>query len=223
MIAGVDGCGDRWIAVVDSGDGRTEIRPPVSLPELLECRELELLVMDIPIGLTDSGPREADLLARQFLGKRGCCVFPAPIRPILDCGSWEEACRVRFAVEGKKISKQMFGILDKVREVDAALRRLRSGNIFEGHPEVSFALMNNGSPLLIGKKKSAGRDYRTELISRCFSGASEKLSEHRHHREDILDAYALLWTAKRIKSNNARTFPSDHKPDRLGLRMEIVG
>jgi predicted RNase H-like nuclease len=117
----------------------------------------------------------------------------------------------------------MFGILDKVREVDAALRRLRSGNIFEGHPEVSFALMNNGSPLLIGKKKSAGRDYRTELISRCFSGASEKLSEHRHHREDILDAYALLWTAKRIKSNNARTFPSDHKPDRLGLRMEIVG
>ncbi len=223
MIAGVDGCGDRWIAVVDSGEGRTQIRPPAGLQELFEDPELEIVVIDVPIGLVESGPREADLSARQFLGKRGCCVFSAPIRPILNCGSWDEACRVRFAIEGKKISKQQFGILDKVRDVDAVLRKTSAGNIFEGHPEVSFALMNNGSPLLIGKKKSAGREHRTEPISRCFSDASERLSEYRLHREDTLDAYALLWTARRIKSHKARTFPSDHTFDRLGLRMEIVG
>lgn len=82
MIAGVDGCGDGWIAVVDSGDGRTEIKPPVSTEKVFDDRELQLLAIDVPIGLADRGSREADILARQLLRKRGCCVFPAPIRPI---------------------------------------------------------------------------------------------------------------------------------------------
>ena len=223
MIAGVDGCKERWIAVVDVGDDQTEIRPPVELHELLEDRGLELIVMDVPIGLVDRGPREADISARQFLGKRGCCVFPAPIRPIIDCETWEEACSVRFAIEGKKISNQLFGILGKVRDVDAALRKAEVRNVFEGHPEVSFALMNDGHPLLSGKKKRAGRECRTQLISRSFPDASTRMAEYRRHHEDVLDAYALLWTARRIKFGGVRRFPEETRFDQLGLRMQIAG
>jgi predicted RNase H-like nuclease len=223
MIAGVDGCRDGWIAVVELDGGRTEIRRPVGIQELLEDRELKLIVMDIPIGLTDKGSREADTSARAFLQKRACCVFPAPIRPIINCDSWEEACRVSFATDGKRISKQQFGILDKVRAVDVALRKINAGNIFEGHPEVSFALMNDGLPLFTSKKKSAGRDCRCELLSRFFPDANARMNEYRHHREDVLDAYAMLWTARRIKCGKARRFPPEHRSDRLGLRMEIAG
>ena len=43
--------------------------------------------IDIPIGLTDSGPRQCDIQARRLLGaRRGTSVFPAPIRPALKCG-----------------------------------------------------------------------------------------------------------------------------------------
>jgi predicted RNase H-like nuclease len=223
MIVGVDGCGDRWIAVVDLGDGRTEIRPITDIQELIEDHELEHIVIDVPIGLTDKGSREADTLARALLKKRGRCAFTAPIRPIINCESWEEACRVRFAIEGKKISKQLFGILDKVRAVDAALRKTNAANIFEGHPEVSFALMNDGSPLLTSKKKSAGRECRRELISRYFLDANARMAEYKHHREDVLDAYAMLWTARRVKSGNACRFPTERRYDGLGLRMEIAG
>lgn len=107
--------------------------------------------------------------------------------------------------------------------MDAALRKTGVMNIFEGHPEVNFALMNEGLPLLIGKKKSAGRAYRAELISRRFPDANTRIAQYRHHREDVRDAYALLWTAQRINLGEARIFPSDLNVDRLGLRMEIAG
>jgi predicted RNase H-like nuclease len=223
MIAGVDGCKDEWIAAVDLGDGRTEIRPPVAFRELFGDRELDLIVIDVPIGLVEKGPRQADVKAREFLRERGCCVFTSPIRPILDCRSWEEACRIRCEVEKKKISKQQFGILSKVREVDGVLRRIGTTNVFEGHPEVSFALMNGGAPILIGKKKREGKERRSKLISEYFSDADERIAEYPHHREDVLDAYALLWTARRIKRGEQRRFPETPELDRFGLRTEIAG
>src|SRR5580658_8961770 len=99
MIAGVDGCKDKWIAVVGMPNGKTQIRPACTFQELTEHEGLDLIVIDVPIGLTEEGPRQADVLAREFLGRRGCCVFPAPIRPVLGCETWEEAYHIRLGVE----------------------------------------------------------------------------------------------------------------------------
>ena len=222
MIAGVDGCKDKWIAVVEMTDGKTQIRPACTFQELIEDKELDLIVIDVPIGLVEKGPRLADVLAREFLGRRGCCVFPAPIRPVLGCETWEEACRIRLRIENKKMSKQQFGILNKVSEVDAAVRRRAETRFREGHPEVSFALMNGGRPISIGKKKPDGRKERSELVLRCFPDAGKRFDEYPHHREDVLDAYALLWTARRIQSGEARGFPKERMIDKFGLQMEIV-
>jgi predicted RNase H-like nuclease len=74
MIAGVDGCKDEWIAAVDLGNGNTEIRTPCSFLELYADRDLDLIVIDIPIGLPDKGPRKADKGAKEFL-RRATFVF----------------------------------------------------------------------------------------------------------------------------------------------------
>jgi len=222
MIAGVDGCKDKWIAVVDAGDGRTDIWEPRTFLELYGGCTLTVIVIDIPIGLSEKGPRQADVCAREILGRRGVCVFPAPIRPVLNCATWADACGKRTEVENKKISLQQFGILPKVREVDGALRLLSGAQVQEGHPEVSFAHMNGESPLLIGKKKQKGKERREELICEHFYDAATRLKEHPFHREDVLDAYALLWTARRIISGEAQWFPKQMVRDRFGLPMRIA-
>lgn len=52
--------------------------------------------IDIPIGLPSTGPREADLLARQFLGARRHSVFLAPARRALE--AWTHALATTAAV-----------------------------------------------------------------------------------------------------------------------------
>jgi predicted RNase H-like nuclease len=203
------------------GSGLTEVWEPCTFAELYEQRGLDLIVIDIPIGLPDKGPRQADEDARKFLGKRRSTVFPAPLRPILKCDSWEDACLKRTEIDGKRISKQQFGILSKVREVDTALRCIAGARVYEGHPEVSFAKMNKDSPLPVGKKKKEGRSRRTELICKHFQDATVRLEESPHHREDVLDAYALLWTARRILEGKSNWFPEQDACDRFGLPMRI--
>lgn len=44
-----------------------------------------------------------------------------PPRECLEARSYEEACRIRYRIEKKKISKQAYGILAKIREVDEFL------------------------------------------------------------------------------------------------------
>jgi predicted RNase H-like nuclease len=219
MIAGVDGCKDKWIAVIEDEAGRTAVRNPCGFEELYKDKNLELIVIDIPIGLPDRGSRLADVGARRLLKHRHVCVFPAPIRPILDCPSREEACAKCLDIGNKRVNVFQWAIVPKVRRIDLALRRHKGiqDRVREGHPEVTFALMNKNTPLL-SKKKTAGIEQRENLLRNYFSD----LRTNTPHLEDVLDAYALLWTAKRIKLNTEQRFPETPEFDRFGMRMEIA-
>ena len=143
IVMGIDGCRAGWVAM--SQDLITDLVSWQLLNRIDGLASLlpvpSVVALDIPIGLPERGVRACDVAARRLLGHpRGSSVFPAPIRPILDTGSYAEACEIRFAVEGKKMSRQAWGIVPKIREVDGFLR----GNpafqptVHEAHPEVSF-------------------------------------------------------------------------------------
>jgi predicted RNase H-like nuclease len=231
VVSGADGCRAGWVVVTrDLATGAVTWRLGHTVQELFyDGPAPQIMALDIPIGLPERGPRACDLEARQLLGRpRASSVFPAPPRPVLAARSYEEACAIRSCIEGKKLSLQAWAIVEKIRQVDAALRAdpgLRT-RVREVHPEVSFYFLNGGRPLPHGKKSQAGREERSQLLGAVLGPwLQAALSERRSlesAEDDILDAFVALWTAERIAAGLARTIPAVPPTDNCGLRMEIV-
>jgi predicted RNase H-like nuclease len=146
---------------VTEGTSRTlvaSIAPTfASLIELLPSTAV--IGVDIPIGLPEEGARQCEKEARQLLGwPRMAIVFSAPLRPCLVATTFEQACGIRFRIEEKKMSRQAFGILPKIREVDDVLAAEGSlaPRVIEVHPEVSFLLVNDGVAMRHSKRTAAG-------------------------------------------------------------------
>lgn len=231
IVAGADGCRGGWVVVeqsLDSGGVRWERVP--RLEALFERPTGPLvLAVDIPIGLMEQGARQCDFEGRRLLGRpRGGSVFPAPLRAVLAADSYEEACAARAKIEGKRLSIQTWGIMPKIREADKLLREkpeLRRV-IRESHPEISFYCMAGGKAMLYCKKRPAGREERLVLLrSRFGSVIDEALSDRSRlacAADDLLDAFALLWTARRIFRGDSFTIPENPPLDGAGLPMQIV-
>jgi len=104
VIAGVDACKGGWIYISsDLASGEVSSEVFSSLESLLDRTPRPIaLAIDIPIGMTDSGPRECDKLARAMLGHpRSSSVFPAPIRPALEAKDRKEADEIARSVDGR--------------------------------------------------------------------------------------------------------------------------
>jgi predicted RNase H-like nuclease len=141
---------------------------------------------------------------------------------MLAARSQTEASRLRRAVDGKGCTVQLAAILPKIREVDALMSAEMQRIVREGHPEVTFAVMNNDHPMAQPKRRKAGRDERLALLVHHFPDAPIRLAELRHFREDAIDAYAMLWTAYRVARGVNRTLPESPATDLRGNRMEMV-
>jgi predicted RNase H-like nuclease len=221
-IAGVDGSRLGWAAAIDPGTGVTAVRLFPTFADLLACRALALIVIDVPIGLPSRGARACDVEARRMLGRRRGSVFPAPLRAMGRARSWTEACAIGWRADGRACSRQTYGILPKVREVDALMTRARQRRVREGHPELAFALLNGGVPLASRKLTGAGRRDRLALLGQHFPDARERIGTLRGIAGDLVDAYACLWTARRLRGGTAFRMPGHPVRDRRGLRAEIV-
>jgi predicted RNase H-like nuclease len=219
----------------DPADARAFIAP--SFAEIIRHPdEPAVIAVDIPIGLpgvAGAGGRACDGAARAFLGKRSMAVFAVPARAALEHSDYRQACAAALAHSDppRQISRQMFNILPKVREVDALMTPEMQSRVHECHPEAAFAAMNGGQPLAEPKKRKgranqAGLDLRRALL--IAEGFGERfLRDTRFPRarateDDFLDACACAWTAARIFAGTAMRLPPDPPRDEKGLRMEIL-
>lgn len=220
-IAGLDGCRRGWIAVVKD-DAVIETRLCANDEDLVALfAECAVVAIDIPIGLADRGPRSCDHHARRFLGRRSSSVFPAPLRPLIVVRDYVEANRLSRQLQGRGISKQGWAITAKVEQIDRLLQRHRElrGRVYEAHPEVSFAMWNGGPPIEASKHTDAGLAARRALATSHF-GELPALPKYASEN-DLLDAFAALWTAERIRAGRAREL-GDARTDVTGLPMRIV-
>ena len=227
-VVGVDGCADGWVYVIENGSMVSAAVVSTFKRLLDEVGGGSIVAIDVPIGLTSAGPREADREARRLLGRpRASSVFPAPVRATLDAQTYEAACDAHRAADGRKLSRQAFGILAKIQEVDAELvgsPKLQA-RVREVHPEVCFAVWN-GAAMAHRKATPAGRAEREALIDAEWPGHRRRLltAVHRHRcaPDDLNDAFAALWSARRIRDGLSVVLPESPPVDSAGLHMETV-
>lgn len=223
---GIDGCQGGWLVVSgDPAPGPLTFELVRDLSSLFAEAEAgqALITIDTPIGLADCGGRDCDAAARALLGDRACCVFTAPSRAALGGSNYLEASELNFAACGKRLSRQAYGILPPIAQVDRLIRPDLQDRIREVHPEVTFAVLA-GSPLREPKKSARGRELRLELLSR--SGIEPDVERVRSflgrgcvQADDVLDACA----AYRAAGGSERVLPeASSQRDSRGLRMEIV-
>ncbi|MGX2039377.1 DUF429 domain-containing protein [Methylocaldum sp. MU1018] len=229
-IAGVDGCPGGWFVVraaLEGGDPTWSMHSSFAAV-IRHIPPPGIIAIDIPIGLCAEGSRECDLAARRLLGpRRASSVFTAPLRPLLAAGTHAEASARRRAIEGRGMSVQAFAIMPKVAEVDAHLRAHASdvSRVYEVHPELTFAVLNGGRPLPHSKKSAAGRLERLALLAGHFGDRPRRIVAERPRRlvaaDDVPDAFAALWTARRIARGEGRSIPQSPDRDEEGLPMAI--
>jgi predicted RNase H-like nuclease len=198
LFAGADGCPKGWIQITrDTITGAIESQCfPDAKTMVSQHPQPQVLTIDVPIGLLDAGARNCDREARAVLGRRKNSVFTAPLRPMLPAETWEEACGIRESIEGKRITKQVWGILPKVREVDELMIErsdLREW-VHEVHPEVCFWAWK-GEPMSHPKRKKPGRHERLEPVVDHFGNEPFQSARQLYYKEDvadddILDAFA---------------------------------
>jgi len=207
MFVGVDGCRRGWFAVAlpELGDPEMALfRDAAALWK--EHRDAHLILIDVPIGLRDQGEAErlCDTEARQLLGDRASSVFPAPCREAVRAESYKEASRINNERTGRKLSKQSWGLVPKIREVDDLLLRDEKAreHIKEIHPEVCLWALAGGHPMDHHKSTEQGYLERAHVLESVFPGAYDIIANALDQwtrgdvaRDDILDALAAAVTA----------------------------
>jgi predicted RNase H-like nuclease len=203
---------------------------------VLSAPEAPLIVaVDMPIGLperTGPGGRAAENAVRPLLGARQSAVFSVPSRDAIYAPDYRAACRVArdTSEPPRMVSKQLFNIAAKIREVDQCLRQRpdAAARTYEVHPELAFWRLN-GDRALDEPKKIKGRPYPVGLALRrrllLAAGLPAEIADSEPPRgaaaDDLLDALACAAVARRIHAGLARPFPDPAPRDAFGLPMAI--
>lgn len=149
------------------------------------------------MGLTSSAPRELESLARRQLKGKSASIFNVPSREAVYAADYIEACDLNAARFGKKLSKQSWFIVPKIRQADELLAEqpALAARLFESHPELSFFRLGG---FLSSKKTATGLAERIELLATYiddaethFEAALKQWTRQAVAKDDLLDAMVL--------------------------------
>lgn len=226
-VRGVDSCSVGWLSLSLHPEGGKLVPEIFADARALLDQRADVTAIDIPVGLSAADARRCDQEARTLLGVRKNSVFPAPVRATLAAESYEAACRASEAACGKRLSRQTYGILPKIRDVDAELRQssVLLSSVREVHPELCFYFWNAKQPMHHPKKTGFGFMERFRLVEGVFGAAVAEVRDTvpRAHAadDDILDAFAALWAAKRFHAGIAERVSALEECDEFGLPMQM--
>ncbi len=209
---GVDGTRGRWVAIAIGGDGGfLQAAVCDSLEDVLAAHGgADVFGIDVPLGMPEAGPRAADAAARVALGPRRATIFMTPPRAVLEAPTYAEARACATALTGKSISAQSYALRHNVLEADGLRAEPR---VFEVHPELAFGAMA-GRVLLTGKRSWNGASERRDLLAAeglelpSALGAAGAVPV-----DDVLDAAAAAWSARRIVRGEASRVPETPELD----------
>lgn len=211
-FAGVDGAKGAWVVALFDGATLTW-NACSSVAEVVDrTRDCVRVGVDMPLSLPVSGYRISELEAKKFLGPARSSIFHTPVVDVLDAKTYEQACAISRGITGKAISKQTWHILPAVRawqDVD-----FDSDTYVEVHPECSFRAM---SPTTVYASKKTGRGVGQRLAALELWTDGPDLADLPTGPaiDDVLDAAAAAWSARRFHIGEHRVFGTDDASDRI--------
>jgi predicted RNase H-like nuclease len=223
IVAGVTPCPTGWLVASAKLAGATFApeypRVLSSFRDVVDDRPtFSVIALNAPVGYVDEthvGGRTCDRIARSLLGRRGSTVHNAPTRASLE----EDA-----VVVDDHLDAITNVLLRRYREVAAEMAPYRQRTVYEVHPELSFYQLNGDAPLRWSKKFEAGVEERAVLLRKRVPGVERILEAEIEEVpvSHLVDAAAILWTARRIFARAGTRIPTDPEWDVHGLRMELV-
>ena len=232
-VVGVDGCRAGWLAVAIEHGVANGAELVQDIADIVG-RGADATMIDMPIGLPDSGRRACDLAARALLasapGARpgdASRVFLDLRRPLLalrhDAGAAYDWARR----DGFGLSPFAFNLLEKIAALDAVLSPRRQARVRECHPELAFLRLGGGRRVKSKHPRTepGGLEQRRELLLAAgFTELSDWLAGLRGgaaRADDLLDACACALAARDAATGAGRRVPHAPERDATGLRMEI--
>ncbi len=162
--------------------------------------------------------------------KRHHSIFSPPCRDALAAENYPEACRINLEVCDRKISKQVWHIRRKIKEIDNLMSTQPAAwdILRETHPEVCFWALAGKQPMTHYKKSPEGKAERLAVLKNYLGQSSTVINTalDRYRRkqltcDDILDALVNAVTATRL-DRNMETLPPEPVMDMLGLPMQMI-
>lgn len=221
VVAGATPWGNRWVVASAKITGSVFAPEPPRIYDLFqeilsEHPAYSTIVVNSPVGYADdveTGLRKCDVEAKRLLGRRAMTVRRIPTRSTLVEGNDGSA-------DGLDAVTSMR--LPVMKEVAGEMSPYRQRLVFEGHPELSFYVLNQDAPLRYSKLKAMGRDERRDVLVNKVRGIERVTDSDIAPPQHLLDAAALLFSARRVFLHAAKRVPSEAEWDSEGLRMEIV-
>jgi predicted RNase H-like nuclease len=168
---------------------------------------IAVIGVDIPLGMLPDRWRTADALAAEQLGPRRASISRIPPRQVWHEQDFAAADKLCRELTGVALSRQTWVLRLKVLEVNAIGQR-HPGLLFEAHPEVSFRMMA-GEPLPYAENTWTGQMHRRDLLARNGIVLPDDLGPPgQAPPDDILDAAAVAWTAHRMATGAAGSYPN---------------
>jgi predicted RNase H-like nuclease len=221
-VLGVDGWRGAWVGARLDGRSVTLLALP-DVAAVLALPDVDVVAIDMPIGLSDDGVRHCDVAARarlQGLGAGGS-VFPTPVRAVLATDDYAEARALSRAVTDppRAPSAQAFQLVRAIRTLDDALGDPPDDRVVEVHPELSFRALDPG---VRDRKGSARGTVQRLRALREVMDVEDALAAAPPGVPivDALDACAAAWSAQRLDDGVAESVGDDAR-DARGRPMRI--
>jgi len=223
VVVGVTPFNDKWLAASAKLAGSNFAPEPPKIYDtflevLSERPAFSIVIVNAPIGYLDTpeeGARTCDREARALLRRRGTAVHNAPSRAAIEG---------RLELDKSGLDAVTATMMPRYREIALEMSSYRQRVVYEGHPELSFFQLHKDTPLKRSKVLAEGKEERRIVLEDKIRGSERYLDEGvvAAPLKHVYDAFALLWTARRVYGHAAKRIPADPEWDSEGLRMEIV-
>lgn len=216
-------CKSGWLgAVLDrSGHGTPHLVVRPTLEDLVaHLGDVTVVGVHLPIGLPDDSRREADLEVRRLLtGRASSAVVTTPVRDAVYAETYGEANTLSRERTGAGVAKEAFDLRRQIVEVDRWLRQDLPFTVVEVHPEAALAVMA-GTPLASRRRTAEGSAERRETLAQAgvFVPATAPGGAV---PDDVIGACAAAWSAHRVKTGQALSFPGQAQTFSDGLPAVI--